>query len=283
MTARRRGRADLGHRPQPRFRSRAATAGAAAAAILLAVAGCSTSSPSAGGTGIAATGGGVSGTVTVFAAASLTATFTELGKDFEKAHPGSTVTFSFGGSSDLVSQLSAGAPADVFASADEANMTKAVAAKSTSGDPVDFATNVLAIAVPPGNPAHIHAFADLAKPGVTTVICAPQVPCGAATAKVEAKTGTTLTPASQESSVTDVLGKVVAGEADAGIVYATDVAGAGSKVASVPFPEAKGVVNTFPIVAVDQGSNAAGGRAFIAFVTGPQGRAVLKAAGFGAP
>ena len=271
--------------PVSRRRVRLATAGAVLGAVLLAVAGCASSSPSGGpgtdtGTGTPAR---ASGTITVFAAASLTKTFTELGKDFEKANPGSTVTFSFGGSSDLVSQLSAGAPADVFASADEANMKKAVTAKVVDGDPVDFATNVLAIAVPPGNPAHIASFADLARAGVKAVVCAPQVPCGAATAKVEASTGVALKPVSQESSVTDVLGKVIAGEADAGIVYATDVKGAGSKVGSVPFPEAKDVVNTYPIAAVGQGANAAGGRAFLAYVTGPEGRAVLTAAGFGAP
>ncbi|WP_348787205.1 molybdate ABC transporter substrate-binding protein [Leifsonia sp. NPDC080035] len=255
-------------------------AGAALAAVLLATTGCSAASPSASGS---TTTTGATGTITVFAAASLTKTFTELGKDFEEANPGSTVTFSFGGSSDLVSQLSAGAPADVFASADEANMKKAVTASVTSGDPVDFATNILAIAVPPGNPAHVTSFADLAKPGVKTVVCAPQVPCGTATAKVEASSGVTLKPVSQESSVTDVLGKVIAGEADAGIVYATDVTGASGKVTSVPFPEAKDVVNTYPIATVGQGANAEGGKAFLAYVTGPEGRAVLKAAGFGAP
>lgn len=265
---------------------RAVRLGVLAAALLLAVTGCSASGSPDASTGPSATGtadAGVTGTITVFAAASLTTTFTSLGTEFEKANPGSSVTFSFAGSSDLVSQLSAGAPADVFASADEANMTKAVAAGVTSGSPVDFASNVLAIAVPPGNPAHVTGFADLAKPGVKTVICAPQVPCGAATAKVEAKTGTTLTPVSQESSVTDVLGKVISGEADAGIVYATDVKGAGDKVDSVPFPEAADVINTYPIVTVSQGANAEGGRAFLAFVTGPEGERVLRAAGFGRP
>ncbi|WP_223360394.1 molybdate ABC transporter substrate-binding protein [Leifsonia sp. ZF2019] len=263
---------------------RLAAATASLAVLLFAVTGCSaagsssaTASPTSSATGRA------TGTITVFAAASLTSTFTALGAEFEKANPGSAVTFSFAGSSDLVTQLTAGAPADVFASADEATMKKAVSAGVTAGDPVDFATNVLAIAVPKGNPAHIGGFADLAKPGVATVVCAPQVPCGAATAKVEAATGTTLAPVSEESSVTDVLGKVIAGEADAGIVYATDVRGAGDAVGSVPFPEAKGVVNTYPIAAVGQGANTAGGKAFLAFVTGPAGQRVLRAAGFGAP
>lgn len=263
-------------------RSRLAIAGAALAAVLLAATGCSAdaSAPAASPT---PTKHAITGTITVFAAASLTKTFTELGREFEKTNPGSTVTFSFAGSSDLVTQLSGGAPADVFASADEKNMKKAVTAGVTSGDPVDFATNVLAIAVPPGNPAHITAWADLAKPGVKTVICAPQVPCGAATATVEANTGVKLSPVSQESSVTDVLGKVSSGEADAGVVYVTDVKGAGKSVDSVPFPEAKDVVNTYPIVAIKQGQNTTGAAAFIAYVTGPEGKKVLEAAGFGTP
>jgi molybdate transport system substrate-binding protein len=263
-------------------RARLAAAGVALAAVLIAVTACS-SGTGAPGTSAAGAKTGVTGTVTVFAAASLTTAFTELGTDFEKAHPGSTVTFSFAGSSDLVSQLTAGAPADVFAAADETTMHKAVTAGVTSGDPVDFATNGLAIAVPPGNPAHIRRWADVTRPGVKTVACAPQVPCGAATAAVEASTGVRPTPVSQESSVTDVLGKVSSGEADAGIVYVTDVKRAGRSVESVPFPEAAHVVNTYPIVAIAQGHDAEGGRAFIAYVTGAQGRKVLEAAGFGTP
>lgn len=264
--------------------ARLATAGVAAVALCslaLALAGCS--GPAASTPSAPRSADAVTGTVTVFAAASLTKTFTELGTRFEAEHPGTKVTFSFAGSSDLVSQLTAGAPADVFASADEANMTKAVDAKVTSGSPVDFATNVLAIAVPPGNPAHVTGFADLASPAVRTVVCAPQVPCGAATAKVEKSAGVTLKPVSEESSVTDVLGKVASGEADAGIVYATDVKGAGAAVDSVPFPEAAKTVNVYPISVVAQAPNTAGGKAFVAFVTGPAGRKVLAAAGFGAP
>lgn len=262
-----------------------ATAIAAAAFTpVLLLSGCAASSatqpPASTGSASAES---VSGTVTVFAAASLTSSFTALGKAFESAHPGAKVSFSFAGSSDLVSQLTEGAPADVFASADEATMAKAVTAKLADGKPVDFATNALAIAVPPGNPAKITGFADLAKPGVRTVVCAPQVPCGAATAKVEASSGVTLTPVSQASSVTDVLGTVESGEADAGIVYVTDVKGAGAKVASVAFPEAADVINTYPIVAVNGAPNPEGAAAFVDFVTGGKGRAVLTAAGFGAP
>jgi molybdate transport system substrate-binding protein len=270
---------------------------AALAALALAgiLAGCSAGTSAAGPAGghsgsasSTASGGSsgrasVTGSITVFAAASLTPTFTELGRRFEKAHPGVHVAFSFAGSSDLVSQLKEGAPADVFASADEANMAKVTAAKLAHGTPVDFATNVLAIAVPPGNPAHITSFADLARPDAKTVVCAPQVPCGAATAKVEASSGVRLKPVSEESSVTDVLGKVASGDADAGVVYVTDVKAAGKKVESVPFPEASGTVNRYPVVAVTGSADPAAADAFVRFVTGSEGRAVLKSAGFGAP
>jgi len=261
-------------------RTRVASAAVLAAAAV-ALAGCSAAS--AGAPPPTRSDTKVTGTVTVFAAASLTKTFTALGTAYEAAHPGAEVTFSFAGSSDLVSQLTAGAPADVFASADQANMRKAVAGEVIEGSPVDFATNVLAIVVPPGNPAHVTRFADLASPSIKTVICAPQVPCGAATATVEKSSEVTLHAVSEESSVTDVLGKVSSGEADAGIVYRTDAEGAGARVESIPFPEAAKTVNVYPIAAVAHASNAGGAAAFIAYVTGPAGRKALAAAGFGAP
>ncbi len=264
----------------------ATVAALAAVALTGLLAGCAAAGPSAvavSGATASPSADAVTGTVTVFAAASLTPTFTELGRRFEDAHPGAHVAFSFAGSSDLVSQLVEGAPADVFASADEANMGKASKAGVIAGSPVDFATNVLAIAVPPGNPASVAAFSDLSKPAVKTVVCAPQVPCGAATARVEAATHVTLKPVSEESSVTDVLGKVESGEADAGIVYASDVRSAGTKVESVPFPEAASTINTYPIAAVKDSANPAAAAAFIRFVTGTGARAVLKTAGFGAP
>nr|WP_240894868.1 molybdate ABC transporter substrate-binding protein [Kineococcus siccus] len=220
-------------------------------------------------------------TITVFAAASLTGTFTRLGEQFEARTPGVRVTFSFAGSSDLASQVLAGAPADVFASADQANMAKV--AELTAGRPVDFATNVLEIATPPGNPARITSLADLARPGLDVVVCAPQVPCGAAASTVEAAAGVDLRPVSEESSVTDVLGKVTSGEADAGLVYATDVAGAGDAVTGVTFPESAGAVNTYPVAALSGSAHPGAAAAFRDFVTSPEGRATLAAAGFGAP
>ncbi|BCW68526.1 molybdate-binding protein [Arthrobacter sp. NicSoilB4] len=222
-------------------------------------------------------------TLTVFAAASLKGPFTALAEQFEAAHPGTTVTLSFAGSSDLAAQISQGAPADVFASADTKNMAKLGSAGLVEGTPADFATNVLTIAVPPANPASITSFADLARPGVKVVICAAQVPCGAATKTVEQETGTSLAPVSEESSVTDVLGKVVSGEADAGLVYVTDVRAAGDKVQEIRFAESAQAVNTYPIAAVRTSRNKGLAAAFIAEVTGPEGRKVLGGAGFGTP
>ncbi|MEO3934621.1 molybdate ABC transporter substrate-binding protein [Micrococcaceae bacterium Sec7.4] len=227
--------------------------------------------------------GGAGKTLTVFAAASLKAPFTALAEQFETRNPGTTVTLSFAGSSDLATQISQGAPADVFASADTRNMAKLSDAALVEGSPRDFATNVLTIAVPPANPASIGSFADLARPGVKVVMCAAQVPCGAAATTVEKETGITLTPVSEESSVTDVLGKVISGEADAGLVYVTDVRTAGDKVKEVPFAEAAKAVNTYPIAAVRTARNKDLAAAFIATVTGPEGQKLLSAAGFGTP
>ncbi|HCB05203.1 MAG TPA: molybdate ABC transporter substrate-binding protein [Nocardioides sp.] len=227
--------------------------------------------------------GGGDTTLTVFAAASLTSTFTEMGKDFEADHDGVKVEFSFGGSSDLVSQIQEGAPADVFASADTANMDKVTADDLQDGEPQDFATNTLEIATPPGNPAGVTSFADLANPDLKVVVCAPEVPCGAATEKMEAATGVTISPVSEEQSVTDVLGKVTSGEADAGVVYVTDVTAAGDAVEGVPFPESDQVVNTYPIVALKDSENSDLAQDFIDFVLGDQGQSILEEAGFGKP
>ncbi|QBJ98675.1 molybdate ABC transporter substrate-binding protein [Rhodococcus sp. ABRD24] len=248
---------------------------AAAAAITTVLAGCSGSTQAGAGPD--------ADSITVFAAASLRSTFTELGRRFEEQHPGTRVLFNFAGSSDLVAQLDQGAHGDVFASADTANMTKAVRAGLTSSDPVNFATNLLTIVVPPDNPASIRSFADLARPDVEVVVCAPQVPCGTATRKIEDATGVRLSPVSEESSVTDVLGKVVTGQADAGLVYVTDAAGAVGKVASVDFPESARAVNTYPLAVLKDSGDPGSAAQFAALVTGPEGRAVLAEAGFGTP
>ncbi|WP_460359134.1 molybdate ABC transporter substrate-binding protein [Mycobacterium sp. ZZG] len=222
-------------------------------------------------------------TLTVFAAASLKSTFTELGTRFEHDHPATVVAFNFAGSSDLVAQLAQGAPGDVFASADTANMTKAVEAGLVAGAPAEFATNTLTIVTSPGNPHRINSFADLNRRGLQVVVCAPQVPCGAATRKVEDATDVTLTPVSEESAVTDVLSKVTSGQADAGLVYVTDAAAAGDAVTAIPFAEAGTAVNTYPVAVLADSSNPEAARQFVELITGPQGREVLAAAGFGAP
>jgi molybdate transport system substrate-binding protein len=255
----------------------AAVSAVAAAALVLS--GCSGPAPKN------APGAEPSGnqTLQVYAAASLTDSFTQLGKGFESAHPGVKVSFDFDGSSTLVTQLAQGAPADVFASADEQNMRNAVDQNLIARHPIDFATNTLEIATPPGNPAHIASFADLAKPGIKTVVCADGVPCGTAVRQMEKNTGITIAALSEEQSVTNVLAKVESGDADAGVVYVTDVKAAGSKVDGVAFPESARVVNSYPIAVTAGSRHAKLAEQFIRYVTGAKGRKTLAAAGFGAP
>lgn len=221
--------------------------------------------------------------ITVFAAASLQSTFSELGSQFEKDYPGTKVTFNFAGSADLVAQLKQGAPADVFASADTTNMIAAVDAGLTAGDPVNFASNTLTIVTPPGNSRKIANLADLAKPGTQLVVCAPQVPCGAATQKLEQATGVRLTPVSEESAVTDVLGKITSGQADAGLVYVTDAEEAGSGVETIPVAGSSSAVNTYPIAVLAESANPSPAHKFVELVTDPRGQTALTAAGFGSP
>jgi molybdate transport system substrate-binding protein len=224
-----------------------------------------------------------SGSLMVFAAASLKKPFTAIGEQFKTDNPGTSVEFSFAGSSDLVTQLTQGANADVFASADTKNMDKAAQAGLLAGDPVNFASNTLTIAVAPGNPEGITSFGDLTREGLHVVVCAPQVPCGAATDKVEQATGVQLNPVSEESSVTDVLNKVTSGQADAGLVYVTDVAGSDGKVTAVVSPEAAGAVNTYPIATLKGAADSELARKFVDYVTGGAGQQVLGNAGFGRP
>jgi molybdate transport system substrate-binding protein len=233
--------------------------------------------------GLAACGGTTASgdtTLTVYAASSLKAVFEQLGTEFEAKHPGVHVAFSFAGSSDLVAQVQQGAPADVFASADTKNMAKL---GSTALSPVDFATNTLEIAVPPVNPAHVASLTDLARQDVQLVTCAPEVPCGAAAATVEANAQVHWKPVSEEQSVADVLGKVESGEADAGLVYVTDVQAAGAKVEGIAIPAKVNPVNTYPIAGLDSGKHPQLAQQWIDLVTGAEGRKVLAAAGFGTP
>ncbi|WP_084653426.1 molybdate ABC transporter substrate-binding protein [Nocardioides insulae] len=221
-------------------------------------------------------------TLTVFAAASLQDTFTEIADEFEAEHADVDVRLNFDGSSGLAEQIQGGAPADVFASADTQTMDTLVADDLVES-PEPFATNTLEIAVPPDNPAGIATFADLAGPDVRLVICAPEVPCGHATAQVASDAGVTLAPVSEEQSVTDVLGKVTTGEADAGLVYVTDVTAAGEDVQGIPFEESKDVVNTYPIAPVTDSEHGDLAAEFVTMVRSDAGRQVLTEAGFGTP
>ncbi|WP_245827907.1 molybdate ABC transporter substrate-binding protein [Sinomonas mesophila] len=221
--------------------------------------------------------------LTVFAAASLRQSFTEIGEAFEAAHPGVRVALNVAGSSDLAAQIAQGAPADVFASADTTTMDRVTGAGLADGDAAVFATNVLTIAVAPGNPDGITGLADLSLPGLRLVQCAPQVPCGSAAQAAAARAGVDLAPVSEEPTVTDVLGKVISGEADAGLVYVTDVRGAGGAVEGVAFPESAAAVNRYPIAALRGAREPELAREFAAFVAGAEARKVLEDAGFGAP
>ncbi|MCI4673623.1 molybdate ABC transporter substrate-binding protein [Candidatus Mycolicibacterium alkanivorans] len=221
--------------------------------------------------------------ITVFAAASLKKTFTEIGEKFKADNPGTDVEFSFAGSSDLLTQLTQGAIADVLATADTKTMDKAAQSGLLAGIPVNFASNTLTIVVAPANPKNVTTFSDLTRPGLTVVVCAPQVPCGSATKKVEQAAGVQLTPVSEESQVTDVLNKVSTGQADAGLVYVTDAVGAGDKVTAVPFPQSAGAVNTYPIAVLKASENPDPAGKFVDLVTGEYGQKVLAAAGFAKP
>lgn len=218
----------------------------------------------------------------VYAAASLSDTYTSLGKSFEASHPGVTVKFSFDGSSTLVDQLKQGAPADVFASADRPNMAKGTTANLISGTPTVFATNTLTIIVPKGNPAGITGL-DSSLDGKKLVVCADGVPCGSATTKLAKLLGVTLKPVSQETNVTEVRAKVETGQADAGVVYVTDAKASGTKVDTIAIKDADQVKNEYLLGVVAASKNADLASQFVAMVTGSAGRKVLSDAGFTLP
>jgi molybdate transport system substrate-binding protein len=218
----------------------------------------------------------------VFAASSLSDTYTSLGKTFEAAHPGVLVKFSFGGSSTLVDQLKEGAPADVFASADRQNMEKATTANLISGVPSLFATNTLTLIVPTGNPAGITGL-DSSLDGKKLVVCADGVPCGSATTKLAKLLGVTLKPVSQETKVTDVRAKVESGQADAGVVYVTDAKASGSKVDTIAIKDADQVKNEYLLGVVAASKNSRLASQFVALVTGSDGQRTLSSAGFTLP
>ncbi|MDH6225928.1 molybdate ABC transporter substrate-binding protein [Streptomyces chilikensis] len=219
-------------------------------------------------------------TVTVFAAASLRESFTTLGEEFEDRHPGTEVEFSFGGSDTLAAGITGGAPADVFASADEATMARVTRAGGTSGEPEVFARNRLQIVTLPGNPHRVRSLGDLDRPELKVVLCDSSVPCGAASRAVLGTARVRLSPVSYEQDVKSALTKVRLKEADAALVYATDVRAAGDTVTGVEFPEADTALNSYPIAVLDDAPQPERAGEFVAFVRSAEGRRVLRAAGF---
>jgi molybdate transport system substrate-binding protein len=252
----------------------------AAGLATVAVAGCSssTSSPPSG----TSSAKPATGTITVFAAASLTGTFTQLGKQFQSAHPGDTVKFSFGPSSGLATQITSGAPADVFASASPGTMGTVVSAGDASG-PQNFAKNIMEVATPPDNPAKVTSVNDLAKHSVKVALCQPQVPCGEVAAEVFKNAGITVKPVTLQPDVKSVLTQVETGNVDAGMVYVTDVMAAGSKVNGVTIPAGDNASTLYPIATITSSKEKSIADAFVAYVLSPAGQSVLTAAGFEKP
>ncbi|MGW5969717.1 molybdate ABC transporter substrate-binding protein [Streptomyces sp. NPDC055186] len=259
----------------------------AGVAALLALSACSSSGSDSGTESDASSSAGgsdkVSGTVHVFAAASLTESFTELGEEFEKQYPGTKVVFNFGGSDSLAAGITSGAPADVFASASPKTMKVVTDAGDAEGTPAPFVRNRLEIATLPGNPDGISSLEDLTGDDLKVVLCDKAVPCGAAAEKALTAAGLELTPVSYEEDVKSALNKVVLKEADAAVVYRTDVRAAGDKVEGVEFPESAEAVNDYPITLLKDAPNAEVGKAFIELVQSAEGQKVLTGAGFTAP
>ncbi|CAM5387837.1 Molybdate-binding protein OS=Streptomyces canus OX=58343 GN=AQI96_00910 PE=3 SV=1 [Streptomyces canus] len=258
-------------------------AAGAGAAALLALSACSSSDSDSSSTtsdSSASASDKLSGTVTVFAAASLKESFTTLGEQFERTHPGTKVTFSFGGSDSLAASITGGAPADVFASASTKTMKIVTAAGDTSGTPATFVRNQLEIATLPGNPDKVASLKDLTNPDLKVVLCDKEVPCGAAAQKALDASRLKLTPVSYEQDVKAALTKVELKEADAAVVYKTDVHAAGDKVGGVEFPESADAVNEYPITLLKNAQHTDTAKAFIALVRSAEGQKVLTEAGF---
>lgn len=260
-------------------------AGAGAAALLV-LSACSDSDDGSGSgsdpgkDGAGSASGELSGEITVFAAASLTESFEELGAQFERDHPGTKVTFSFGGSDALAASITGGAPADVFASASPTTMDLVTDAGAAAGTPETFVRNRLEIATLPGNPDGVASLKDLTDPGLKVVLCDEAVPCGSAAQKALDAGSLQLTPVSYEEDVKSALNKVVLKEADAAVVYKTDVRAAGGKVEGVDFPESADAINDYPITLLKDAPNTDAAEAFVELVRSAEGQKVLTGAGF---
>ncbi|MER8008005.1 molybdate ABC transporter substrate-binding protein [Streptomyces sp. NPDC094149] len=256
------------------------TAGAGTAALLALTACSSSDSSDTKSAPAPSSSAKLSGTVTVFAAASLQESFTTLGKEFEKENPGTKVTFNFGGSDTLAASITGGAPADVFAAASPKTMAIVTDKKDAAGTPATFVRNQLEIATLPGNPDKVSSLKDLTRSGLKVVLCDRTVPCGAAAQKALDASNLKLTPVSYEQDVKSALTKVELKEADAAVVYKTDVKAAGDKVEGVEFPESANAVNDYPITLLKNAPNAAAAQAFIQLVKSAEGQKVLSGAGF---
>jgi molybdate transport system substrate-binding protein len=255
--------------------------------VLAAVCGVATTGCGPSGSGSSASSsrsgsGAVSGTITVFAAASLKESFTGLGRQFESRHAGTKVVFNFGPSSGLAAQIAQGAPADVFASASTKNMTRVTDAELASSA-TTFARNVMALAVPVTNPARVTQLSDLGRPAVKVAVCQSTVPCGTTAAKVFANAGLKVTAVSQEVDVKAVLAKVTLGEVDAGVVYVTDLRSAGAKVKGIAIPEDMNASTDYPIATLSTSANKTTAQAFTDLVLSDQGTSALARAGFSRP
>jgi molybdate transport system substrate-binding protein len=262
--------------PRPRRRLRLPSAGTAVVVLALALAGCATGA----GTGSPDAADAPQGEITVLAAASLTGPLDEIVEEFEARDPGATVTVSYGGSSALAQQIVAGSPVDVFLSASSATMRTVADAGLVEGEPATVARNALEIAVPVGNPGGVDSLADLASPGVSVALCAPEVPCGALAATVLADDGVELAPATLEPDVKSALTKVELGEVDAALVYRTDVVAAGDTVEGVEIGDADSPTTTYEAARLRDAPDPALADAFVEHVLSPEGRDVLAAAGF---
>jgi len=250
----------------------------AAGLAAVVVAGCSSSSSSTPSTSSSSS----TGTITVFAAASLMETFTKIGKQFEAAHKGDTVKFSFGPSSGLATQITSGAPADVFASASPTTMDTVVKA-GDAANPQTFAKNTMEVAVPPNNPAHVTSVNDLAKSSVKVALCQPQVPCGVVAAQVFKNAAITVKPVTLEADVDSVVTQVETGNVDAGMVYVTNVLSAGTKLKGITIPANVNASTLYPIATIKSSKHASIAKEFVDYVLSPAGQQVLTAAGFQKP
>jgi molybdate transport system substrate-binding protein len=246
---------------------------------LTALAGCGSSGDNASATQSSGSGQ-LSGSITVFAASSLTGAFNQIATDFKKAHPGTDIVFQFGSSGDLATSITQGGSADVFASASPTNM-QAVLKNGDAASSTDFVSNTAEIATPPGNPKHITGLADLATAKVA--LCVPTAPCGALAQQLFQKAGVTVKPAASEPDVKTTLAVVQSGEVDAGIVYVTDVKAAGAKVTGVEIPADQNGTTEYPIATLNGSKNKALAAAFVSYIESAAGQKVLTDAGFSAP